>query len=371
MVTGAGDATLLVELGDVLDGLHEGVQVLSPSWTYLYVNAAVADHGRTTRDQLIGRTMMACYPGIEHTEMFARLARCQAARESASFENEFVYPDGARAWFELRVRPFRDGLLVLSLDVTQRKQVEGSMRQSYKLRALGELASGVAHDLANLLNPIQGHLELVRRKVTGDPDVAARVERILEMLHRGRQTVARLRDYARPEPSRPTPSVALAVIAREAADLCRARLGSHAAGLVPGSIEEELDPTVPDVAVDGADLLSALVNLISNAIEAHTGVAQVVVRTGATKCAAWIEVSDAGQGMAPEVRKRALEPFFSTKGDVGTGLGLPMAHACAMRHGGTITIESEQGKGTTVRLSFPLDGSTHGVSEGRASVPVP
>lgn len=112
-----------VELVDVLDSLLEGLQVLGPDWRYRYVNDAAATHGRRPRAELVGRTMLECYPGIEATPVFAVLARCMRERAAETLETEFEYPDGARGFFELRIRPYRDGLIVLSLDVGERKRL--------------------------------------------------------------------------------------------------------------------------------------------------------------------------------------------------------------------------------------------------------
>ena len=102
-----------------------------------------------------------------------------------------------------------------------------------------------------------------------------------------------------------------------------------------------------------ADIVSAMVNLIVNAIEAMNGGGTIVLRTGASDNQGWVQVSDDGPGMAPGVESRIFEPFFTTKGDDGTGLGLAMVYACMQRHGGTVKVDTAPGKGTTFTLSFP------------------
>ena len=121
----------------VLDNLLEGCQILGFDWRYLYVNHAAVRHGRRTREELIGRVMTDVYPGIDQTEMFARLLRCMEARTAGNLENEFSYADGSTAWFELRIEPVPEGLFVLSLDITGRKQAERAMAQQIdRLRSL-------------------------------------------------------------------------------------------------------------------------------------------------------------------------------------------------------------------------------------------
>jgi PAS domain S-box-containing protein len=107
-----------VSLRASIDALFEGVQIIGFDWTYLYLNPSAVRHSRRSIDQLLGRTMMACYPGIEKTELFAALQRVMTRRQPERRANHFVYPDGTTAWFETLIEPVPDGISVLSLDVT-------------------------------------------------------------------------------------------------------------------------------------------------------------------------------------------------------------------------------------------------------------
>ncbi len=113
----------------ILDSLLEGFQVIDYNWRYLYVNTTVATQGQSSAEKLIGRTMMECYPGIEKTEMFARLKECMEKRTVHQFENEFVYNDGGTNWFELRVEPIPEGIFILSTNITNRKKAEAELLQ--------------------------------------------------------------------------------------------------------------------------------------------------------------------------------------------------------------------------------------------------
>jgi PAS domain S-box-containing protein len=110
-----------------LDYLLEGFQLISFEWKYLYVNEAVVKQSRMSREDLIGHTMMEKYPGIEHTAMFRTLSRCMADRTSATIENHFTFPDGSRRWFELHVQAVPEGIFILSLDITERKESEAEL----------------------------------------------------------------------------------------------------------------------------------------------------------------------------------------------------------------------------------------------------
>jgi PAS domain S-box-containing protein len=109
---------------ETLDAMIEGCQIIGPDWRYRYVNTAAARHGRVQRDKLVGRTMIEVYPGIEKTPLFTMMQESLAQQQPRQLENEFIYPDGSSAWFELRIQPVPEGLFILSIDITERKLAE-------------------------------------------------------------------------------------------------------------------------------------------------------------------------------------------------------------------------------------------------------
>ena len=112
----------------VLDAMMEGCQIIDFNWRYVYVNDVVAQQGKHKSEELLGKTMMEMYPGIEQTEMFAILQKSMADREQRRMENKFVFPDGSVGWFELSIQAAQEGLFILSTDITERKQAEGTIR---------------------------------------------------------------------------------------------------------------------------------------------------------------------------------------------------------------------------------------------------
>lgn len=111
-----------------LDMMMEGCQIIGPDWRYLYVNDAAGRHGRKSPEDLWGRPMAETFPGIERTAVFAELRRCMEERTTHRMENEFAYPDGSKAWFELSILPVPEGLFILSIDISQRKRAEEERR---------------------------------------------------------------------------------------------------------------------------------------------------------------------------------------------------------------------------------------------------
>ncbi len=113
-----------------LDHLLEGCQIISFDWRYLYVNDAVVRHGRKAKSELLGHRMLDVYPGIDNTPLFETLARCMTTRAAEKMVNEFVYPDGSTAWFELSIQPVPEGLFIMSLDITEYKQAINALHES-------------------------------------------------------------------------------------------------------------------------------------------------------------------------------------------------------------------------------------------------
>ncbi|MDX9722484.1 MAG: PAS domain S-box protein [Myxococcota bacterium] len=133
-----------VDLGaQILEQLFEGCQLIAPDYRYLYVNDAVLEHAQRSREELLGHTMLELYPGIEQTALFARLRATMQDGQRRQLENEFVYPDGSRRWFELNIQSCPEGVIVLSLDIDQRKRAERAARGA--MRALKVLSACNRH----------------------------------------------------------------------------------------------------------------------------------------------------------------------------------------------------------------------------------
>lgn len=232
------------------------------------------------------------------------------------------------------------------------RKSQEALARTEKLRALGQMAAGVSHDLKNILNPLSLHLQVADRAIVrGELDDAREsIAELKQVVVRGVETVERLRAYSRQAKESKASLVELDRLVREALGIAKPRMA--ATGHVLHVVQELGAPGA--VLADGGEVVSALVNLMVNAIDAAgTKGKTLTLRSGEVDGGSFVDVEDDGPGMPPEVEKRVFEPFFTTKGAEGTGLGLAMVYATVQRYGGTITIDTEVGRGTRFRLWFP------------------
>ncbi|HHX41850.1 MAG TPA: response regulator [Armatimonadetes bacterium] len=239
------------------------------------------------------------------------------------------------------------------------QRTQQSALEQERLRILGQMASGIAHDINNALMPITTYAELLAMRV---PDLDEHAQRYLRSILMAaddiKKTVGRMRELYRKRDGRDqVRSIHIARLMRDVVDLTRPRwhdLPQQQGITIAIKIETDGAPTYL-VAVE-SELREALTNLIANAVDAMPIGGYITLRARPwSRSLLAIEVCDTGRGMDAETRQHCLDPFFTTKGQSGTGLGLSMVQGIVQGHGGTIEIESQPGKGTTVRLLLPTD----------------
>jgi PAS domain S-box-containing protein len=259
--------------------------------------------------------------------------------------------------------------------LTELRAAEASLVQRERLRALGEMAGGIAHDFNNALTPVVGYSELLltQPEVLADPE---RTRRYLELIAVGAQDAAgvvrRLRDFYRQRAADDelTP-VALPELVAQVVALTRPKWKDQAqADGRTIEVLTDLRP-VPPVLGEEGELRELLTNLLFNAVDAIPGRGTITVRTRHAGERVRLEVSDSGIGMTEAVRRRCLEPFFSTKDERGTGLGLAVAHGIVQRHHGELAITSVPGEGTTVTLHLPVVAPAAALAPTPAAAPPP
>ncbi len=222
-----------------------------------------------------------------------------------------------------------------------------------KLRALGEMASGVAHDFNNLLASILGRAQLLMRRVE-DPKLRQWLQVIERAAMDGARTVRRIQEFARIRRDQPFVAVDLNRVVQEALEVTQSRWLEDAQSRgVTIHMRTDLTP-VPPVSGDPAELREVLTNLILNAVDAMPAGGTLTLATRADETTVTLTVSDTGIGMSPEVQPQIFDPFFTTKGPRGTGLGLSITYGIVSRHRGQIRAESAEGQGATFHLTFPV-----------------
>ncbi len=226
-------------------------------------------------------------------------------------------------------------------------EAQAQVTRLERLGALGEMASSFAHSFNDVLTPIIGRTQLLAQRIT-DPQLREWLVTIERAALGGAQTVRRIQEFMRVRREEPRVPVDLGAVVERAVAATASRQHPRA------EIKTELD-SVPPIAGDLLALGEAVGNIIANALEAapQGGTVTVVARTEDGD--AVVSVTDTGMGMTPGVQARVFEPFFTTKPGA-TGLGLSLAHGIVARHGGQIEIDTAPGRGTTVRIKFPVEG---------------
>ncbi|WP_245452834.1 ATP-binding protein [Bradyrhizobium sp. C9] len=246
----------------------------------------------------------------------------------------------------------------LMKEVAARERAQEQLRHAQKMEAIGQLTGGVAHDFNNLLMAVMGNLDLLRKRMPEDPRLRRLVDGALQGAERGASLTQRLLAFARQQDLRAVP-VDLGALVRDMSELLERSLGPRIA------LRLDIPDGLPAACVDANQLELAVLNLAINARDAMPDGGVIEIRL-----AVWqakndpalqpgnylkLSVVDSGSGMPPDVLKRAIEPFFSSKPvGKGTGLGLSMVHGLAVQLGGALQLSSAVGKGTTAVLVLPV-----------------
>jgi signal transduction histidine kinase/CHASE3 domain sensor protein/ActR/RegA family two-component response regulator len=254
------------------------------------------------------------------------------------------------------------------------RQTQKAIMQQERLRALGQMASGIAHDINNAISPVALYTESM---LEHEQDLSPRVRRNLETIHRSiddvSQTVARMREFYRERGPQAMSRVDIAKLLQQVIELTRARWSDMAQQRgVNIQVRTEVQPDLPPALGVESELRDALNNLIFNAVDAMPTGGTLTLRSRPREGQlVEVEVADSGVGMDEDTKRRCLEPFFTTKGDRGTGLGLAMVYGAMQRHGADIEIESAVGYGTTVRLILPIATQAQDVTSQESVTVVP
>ena len=292
----------------------------------------------------------------------------------ALVEGQICQPSGKQIFVEVHTAGLlfqnAPATMILASDVSAQRDLQERLIRGEKLRALGELAAGVAHDFNNNLGIILGRTQLLQMKVS-DPDVISGLEVIRQAAMDGGQTVRRIQQYTRVREELQHEVLHLPSVAAEVIEITKGKWKNEAERRgVKIEIRIEANEPAP-IRGTRAEIREALTNLIFNAVDALPMGGSVVIRARAAGPDSILEVEDNGVGMADQVKSRMFEPFFTTKGLSGNGLGLSMVYGIVSRHRGSIEVESKEQVGTVVRMRFPSVDPTKGDLAGPTRHPAP
>jgi PAS domain S-box-containing protein len=285
------------------------------------------------QDRLLGViSLRETDPGKPFTEEDLGVLRLFAPQAAIAIENARLYAELTQSYQSLRL-------------------AQAELVRSEKLRGLGQMAAGIAHDLNNMLAAILGQVELLKLRGV-PPDVRDGLTTLETAASDGAQVVRRLQDFARQRTASPLAPMDLAQAVQEALELTRPRWQDELQQRGKTIAIHTALGDLPPILGHAPEIREVLTNLIFNAVDAMPDGGRLTLAGAATSAGVTLTLTDTGVGMSEAVRQKVFEPFFTTKGVKGTGLGLAVVYSILERHGGRVAVASAPGQGTIVTLHF-------------------
>lgn len=355
-----------VQYRSIIDHSPNAIFINQDDKVILANEACVQLFGAQHADELLGRNIYDCFDSSEHTAVRERIhvLRDDGAPVPIRIE-KIVRFDGTRVAVEVTAAPFpfrgSRAIHVILRDISERQHLEEQLRQSQKMESIGRLAGGVAHDFNNMLSAIIGYTELLLERIPPQDQTYEDLQEILKAANRSADLTRQLLAFSRKQTIAPKDIELNATIA-ETLKMLKQIIGED--------IELTWKPSALPIPVfmDPTQIDQILTNLCINSRDAIDGVGIISIETATMNISvdyiydhldaqpgeyAVITVSDNGCGMDSETQKIIFEPFFSLKGEQGTGLGLSMVYGIIQQNKGFITVYSEPGKGTSFKIHLP------------------
>ncbi|MCX8043272.1 MAG: PAS domain S-box protein [Desulfobacterota bacterium] len=356
----------------IIESSRDGIIITSLGGEILSANSAMERITGLPRESLIGKhSSMLTVDDREMRRMVQERIQELMEKGFVTYESFFKTPQGSYVELEWNASMIRDasgaytaGVAIIR-DVTQRRAMERQLVQAEKLRSLGELASGVAHDFNNVLAAILGRtqllLKLLERPGSGPERRASWIElkKGLHIIEKAAldaaETVRRIQEFSRTrDEDRLFTALNINDIITDAIEFTRSfwKDAAESQGVKVRIIRNQTP--VPPIRGSATELREVFINLIKNAVEAMPHGGDIVIQTAAEPNHVLITVRDTGLGIPEEHRTKIFDPFFTTKGPQASGLGMSVSYGIINRHQGAITFESEEGKGTTFLIRLPV-----------------
>jgi PAS domain S-box-containing protein len=359
------------QLAALIDASPHAIVCIDAESRVILWNASAEKLFGYTAAEVIGCPYPLVLPE-EQAEFNERLRRLSSGEVLRNLASHRRHRDGTAIDTSSSASAFYDsagrllGIIFAIEDSRERNAVQNQLRQAQKMEAIGQLTGGLAHDFNNLLGVILGNLDLLAEGFEGRGEERDLTEAAIQAALRGAELIRQLLAYARRQPLAPK-LTQIAPLLEATAKLLSRSLGENI------SLELQIPRGIWPVRIDVSQLESSLLNLAVNARDAMPNGGRLIIEA-TNVCIdkhalelnleatpgddVLLAVSDTGSGMSPEVQARVFEPFYTTKGHRGTGLGLSMVHGFVKQSGGYSKIYSELGRGTTIRIYLPraLDG---------------
>ena len=353
----------------ILQAASDGLLALDDQGRVMFTNPAARRILRLPSLAILGQDAKGLLDLDDGQEQQHPIDLAMAGKQAGAREMSLRHVDGGKLQVLITVTPMTPGdeddtmrALICLSDITDRKLAQDNLVRAQRMESLGQLAGGLAHDFNNLLMVVSGNIELLARRLQDLPDARGRLDQILRAVRRGAALTNRLLVMSRRHDSAPT-RVDPNVILDDLSGVLGSTLGEAVTLIL------EVPARLPHIIADPAEFEASLVNLALNARDAMAEQGRLTIAArrrilGQDEPSApadlppgnylEIVVSDTGPGIRPEVLEHMFEPFFTTKErGQGSGLGLTMVHAFAIRAGGAITVDSTPGKGTAFHLFIP------------------
>jgi len=372
------------QLAALIDASPYAIVCIDSKSRVILWNAAAEKMFGYSAAEVMGYPYPLVLPG-EQEEFNDRLRRLSSGEVLRNLASHRRHRDGTAIDTSSSASAFYDaagnllGIMFAIEDTRERSAVQDQLRQAQKMEAIGQLTGGLAHDFNNLLGVILGNLDLLAEKFETRCEEKELTEAAIQAALRGAELIRQLLAYARRQPLAPK-LTQLAPLLESAAKLLRRSIGESI------TLELQILEGIWPVRVDVSQLDSSLLNLAVNARDAMPNGGRLIIEA-TNVCIdkhalelnqeatpgdyVLLAVSDTGSGMSAEVLARVFEPFYTTKGNRGSGLGLSMVHGFIKQSGGYSKIYSEPGKGTTIRIYLPraLDGEVSEADTLHAGMP--
>ncbi|HET9478664.1 MAG TPA: ATP-binding protein, partial [Pyrinomonadaceae bacterium] len=340
----------------MLESSRESIYAVDPNGNFKWCNTATLQGLGYQRSNFIGRPLLSMvYEGDR--ELVKEKLDAALTGAPQTYEMRYFSRDGQLRYARVDNSPLvvdgrTTGVLGIARDITEQKEERERAARADKLRALGQLASGVAHDFNNSLAAILGRAQLLRRQIV-EPALVRNLDIIQTAAEDAAATVRRIQTFARKSPVKEFELVDVGSLLNDAVEITRTRWQNEARvrGL---EYEVNLD-TATGINTYGSasELREVFVNLIVNAVDAMPKGGKLFITCRCHDGRLQLTFKDNGMGMPEDVRQKIFEPFFSTKGAHGTGLGLSVSYSIIERHEGSISVLSAPGKGTEFTIDLP------------------